>query len=1371
MASNGRSNDQQIPFNATTILAVLTLLGGVLLATHKLSSDRPVALSGEANPGISEEKVDTRLWEDPFGRIGEAGRTNWPLVGNLAGEMEDPRNTNFEVLAIMIPGGPASEDRETRIRDRFAIVSALAESAYVPIHDAQIGMGYMPWPSTLILSTNVADKSMTNHNLVTFAHQPFTNRMNFAFEWYDRELFHPYRPRFSTNQEGRVLVLWLDEDQFKDFPIPRLDLFFRNLGDTNLFIITNRGAYYTNEPDLSEGWLRNNVESNVPHRIALIGPSGSDTLKAMFAHEFERRDESNNPPPGNDRTNWTTNIDLYLAAPQAVDQVLVKQDQYEENAPRQALLFRLRKVFRDAKNFAVTDSDLAREVINELKLRNVDLADTNCHFVLIGGLDEYYGRMLSAAYAAELTDLQSGGNFDSAKYFEGYLSNQNTAPSNLHTFFYLSGIDGGGLSSNGKGIPDQAGEAPCGSSDNGTGRPTRWTPDETGAQGPAQFDYLTRLASRIDALNDDLLRAGHGSVRAISIDGGDVYDRLLILQALRPRFPDAVFITTKLDARYWDAKEWEWSRNLVVVSGYGLTLNEEFQSQTAPFRDSLQPAMFAVALSALGNTNLPDLSGRFPVRRFEIGRYGPMQLKTDEKDAGPHPLHPPLNVRKGLLEWLRQDDHKTNMLGLLLLVSLLLVALSSRIRRLTILKSDFLAQPLWLREEDIGGLDGFAELARSLARSRRQKDSEEKSEGKKEVSLREQCRATIEKMAKEAEVEMDKALEQQGAACIFTEADILDPGKFIKVLKGDKQTLKEFPSAKGWPKFIKKEYQTAGLLDNWEASKDQTALLTKVVETMRSIIINSKFSSETKRPEEAAVMWRRNRKLLSEWFKGVVRPPPSFRPYLNGDESEEARAAWEELMKDPTRRDFLQTLMLANLQEWNAQWKENPADNRGRHHMQPVGLFDLHQVIEHRDTADKLIEDLLGNGDAGGKPASDVSSSLKKAWAAARAAGSELFNLGLLRWYSLLVIVLLAAGLGFYVLHTQMQDTASGSWRISGASLWPSIWLLFLTSLLGVYFVVESYFQLRTMFFETTRECRLDFDKSRQTQDRLRIWSWWREMFYTSSTEAVIDADHAWQAYQSLGRGAYRFWRTLVLAVLYFFLLWVVYGFAYGHSYQPIYRSPPGTLYVVLSFVAFLVFLFLSFWTVDAAFLCHWFIEWISQGPTNYSPATRLHFSRKRGQVPFHVLSEWIDVSVIAEITERVGNAVYFPACVFLLMLLANNNLFYYFPWSPVHYGMCIANIFLAAASIFILQRAARQARAQSLKVLEQKISQLKSSAAVTEAERKQFDIKETEDLLAEIRDLRKGAFRGFWDNPLLGALLVPSGGTALIEILKYLMK
>ena len=118
------------------------------------------------------------------------------------------------------------------------------------------------------------------------------------------------------------------------------------------------------------------------------------------------------------------------------------------------------------------------------------------------------------------------------------------------------------------------------------------------AEGRSQYDYLRRLTSEIEQLDRDKDFARNG-IKAIGILGSDVYDKLLILMALRSSFPNKIFFTTDLDARYLHADQKDWSRNLVVVSSFGLTLDRAVQKSTLPFRDTYQTAIYLATLMAL----------------------------------------------------------------------------------------------------------------------------------------------------------------------------------------------------------------------------------------------------------------------------------------------------------------------------------------------------------------------------------------------------------------------------------------------------------------------------------------------------------------------------------------------------------------------------------------------------------------------------------------------------------------------------------------------------------------------------------------------------------------------------------------------------
>ena len=124
--------------------------------------------------------------------------------------------------------------------------------------------------------------------------------------------------------------------------------------------------------------------------------------------------------------------------------------------------------------------------------------------------------------------------------------------------------------------------------------------------------------------------------RSIGVFGNDFYDKLLVLQAIRREFPAAIFFTTDLDARYLHPREFQWTRNLVVASSYGLELREELQTGVAPFRNNYATATFLAATVAAINAAPKDGmqissetvgAGSIP-RRLESSRSGARKSST-----------------------------------------------------------------------------------------------------------------------------------------------------------------------------------------------------------------------------------------------------------------------------------------------------------------------------------------------------------------------------------------------------------------------------------------------------------------------------------------------------------------------------------------------------------------------------------------------------------------------------------------------------------------------------------------------------------------------------------------------------------------------
>ena len=188
---------------------------------------------------------------------------------------------------------------------------------------------------------------------------------------------------------------------------------------------------------------------------------------------------------------------------------------------------------------------------------------------------------------------------------------------------------------------------------------------------------------------------------------------------------------------------------------------------------------------------------------------------------------------------------------------------------------------------------------------------------------------------------------------------------------------------------------------------------------------------------------------------------------------------------------------------------------------------------------------------------------------------------------------------------------------------------------------------------------------------------------------------------------------------------------------------------------------------MDTVRLCRWFIQHLSAAPTEYPRATTDHFSRLRGDLERQYLDEWIDTQLIAELTERVGRLVYYPSIVFFLLLLSCNGWWgcWSLPWPIIIILGC--PLLLAVSSVVVLQNTARKAKRDAEATLEAKVHRLQAITAESPAKN---NANQAEKLLEEIRHLRRGAFVPFWENPVLGAVLLPSGSTAVFQMLVWVM-
>jgi hypothetical protein len=218
------------------------------------------------------------------------------------------------------------------------------------------------------------------------------------------------------------------------------------------------------------------------------------------------------------------------------------------------------------------------------------------------------------------------------------------------------------------------------------------SPETNSASGRSQIDFLRRLEGDLVRFHAEKRAQGEDGIVAIGVMGTDVYDKLLVLRALRGRFPSVCFFTTDSDAELSLSQEYPTTRNVVVASHFGLRLHPDLQGETPPFRDSYQTATYFQCLLAMRDRRLPqslsqddpwgllDRAGSdgTPLEplSFEVGRHGLYQVTVASNgSAGVHPPSPRET------HWLRHWRHWLPALMAIVSLAWILSRMVTQIRK------------------------------------------------------------------------------------------------------------------------------------------------------------------------------------------------------------------------------------------------------------------------------------------------------------------------------------------------------------------------------------------------------------------------------------------------------------------------------------------------------------------------------------------------------------------------------------------------------------------------------------------------------------------------------------------------------------------
>ncbi len=1331
------------------LMALFTLIGGVFLASHKLSSDRPAKAAVEGTRPLGIQNIESRLWEDPFAawdKLSEAnqhlradaGLTN--MVEALAADFSPLNSSNLLVLGVMVSGQPYAEDTEGRIRTRYAVGAALGSGGYKPSHAGHIGMAASHWPSTKELNrwrfnTNAelriggrkeasAPAESADENPDRCQAEDEGLHLHLPFEEYQpREYFSRREHGYPTNlpvvpaHYGRVLLVWLDEEYFEDDPAARLALF---KGEMSALLPPE----VTNHVD----W-------------AVIGPRNSSTLRDLLKSEEVIKTTCTNLPLWGKITGELGKVRLLLATPTVMDEAVVERTAGVGTGdfakPRQAVAKALGpgRLFGSVDNFACTDRQLAAEALAKLKLRRIDPAgDRHHHLVLISEWDSFFSRMAGLAYAAEITHPQTSDALTNAtnaiRFVNEARGGSNTWPATLHRYVYLQGLDGEVT------ISDEAKERDPKEKEPGRHRPasleelTQWSPDANKAEGQAQYDYLGRLGDVLADLDRDLRWQDPDSrVTAVGIIGSDVYDTLLVLQSLRVRLPDAVFFTSDLDARFWHPRELSWSRNLMVVSGYGLRLNDDLQAGVAPFRESAQCAYYLATLASIHDGKFQG-TDRVPPRRFEIGRHGAVDLSTNAVDTRtviwPHPV---MRI---------QPEMRWKPLAGALVVLLAFVLLVFKgLRRLVWRPRHHCCQPLVLSEEDHGGVEG----------------------GRVILGRLEQLSRTPDKLVGWL-LERDSTAP---AAPAFSAGDFRDPLAFATRLRRGGDDFSGFLQSQ-LPDELKDELLQPR---DAEAIRNgvQSGLARELDRMIRQDLIRPApgFPLEKMRPQTIALLeeskaggsadliWL-NRMMLEDAYGELVKRGAELRL------REKLAALLSKLNllvfmtgpgALPAREDIRGSALL---DAGCRRGLEQSLDRIASHRRLRQG-----DIRRNREAVNQMLSNL--EGAAGSDDPRDATAATARcARTIALMTYDRRRSRPILFWVA---AILMGTGLAIGI-DWAWKDTylvpGGEPFNLQGTSAWPTEFIRFAVLALSVVVIVRTQRRLSQSNLDITRRYQLNVKVDGAPESRRWRWFWPKD---PGRTEAGVCANEVWGEYQQTRHWLRRLVRVMSGGLLYVLFVGGLFTLA-PQPVSPIRGDLLQHLEMPLLLGSVFAYLFGTLWMIDTAVLCSWFIRRLSRAPTRYPEATLGKFLRERALDDDSLVGEWIDLQWIADLTEPIGKLVYWPFLALLLMIVSRNPWLDHWTWHWPLVITFIINMGLAAASYIILQRAASRAREIGVEALKTKLNEKHREAAASVAE---HESNQAELLLQEINDLRRGAFAPLSKNPLVGALLVNSSGAILVEI------
>src|SRR5437867_159772 len=317
----------------------------------------------------------------------------------------------------------------------------------------------------------------------------------------------------------------------------------------------------------------------------------------------------------------------------------------------------------------------------------------------------------------------------------------------------------------------------------------------------------------------------------------------------------------------------------------------------------------------------------------------------------------------------------------------------------------------------------------------------------------------------------------------------------------------------------------------------------------------------------------------------------------------------------------------------------------------------------------------------------------------------------------------------------------------SGIGIWAGEMLHMVAFMLAIFFMFKAGIDLRAN--QRKIEAEFSFAPLPLTRFRWRDLGFgferWQMREYLETSR--FSAEEAWHAYLCRNKFWPRFIRIGVL-----FALYLLFSFAIYKLFPPPPAPAGGDIAFkfdrVVSFLSGASLLLLSFYVADAIQVNSNFIGMFGREVTKWSRSV-VERSHRSPPLTDKELSAYYEIFFVAQRTQVVAPLIWYPLLVLTLLIIARSSFF-----DNSLFLICAITAAWALGSAILLRRVAETLRAIGLKDLRR----FRRLGRESEAKREAFD-----EIIAEIRDLKTGAFAPLTDQPFIRAFLFLGGSVGLL--------